>query len=205
MRTFLLLAALAVLGAVPPAAAQPAAADSSILRPGDVVRVTVWRQPELSGEFLIGPEGQVMHPLLRDARVAGVGMATVEARIREVLVRYGNEPRFVVEPLLRVGVGGQVVRPDVYTVPWGTSVTQALSRAGGAGERAALDRVELLSNGVRHVIDLSRPRPEAEQPRLRSGDTVMVPRRSEGIRGWIAPVTATISAIAGILVLLRQT
>jgi protein involved in polysaccharide export with SLBB domain len=47
------------------------------LNPGDVVRITVWRKPELSGDFIIAGDGSVSHPLYRDVRVTGMPLAAV--------------------------------------------------------------------------------------------------------------------------------
>src|SRR5690349_4287754 len=37
--------------------------DQVVLAPGDSVRVVVWRKPELSGDFIIAPDGSITHPL----------------------------------------------------------------------------------------------------------------------------------------------
>src|SRR5688572_27242384 len=86
----------------------------SALNAGDVLRITVWRKPELSGDFLIAADGTVSHPLYRDVRVTGIPMAAVESRLRDFLATLEAKPQFVVEPLLRVAVSGEVRQPNMY-------------------------------------------------------------------------------------------
>ena len=77
-----------------------------MLRPGDVLRVTVWRQPDFSGEYAINPDSTVAHPLLQAVRVGGVPLSVVRARLRDFLLAYEQNPHFVVEPLYPVVVAG---------------------------------------------------------------------------------------------------
>ena len=66
---WLLVGALAASGCagrgLDPALPQPLAQADSVLRPGDVLRITVWRQPDFSGEYAINPDSTVAHPLLQ--------------------------------------------------------------------------------------------------------------------------------------------
>src|SRR6266550_4201977 len=101
------------------------AGDEAVLSPGDSVRITVWRKPEFSGDFVIAPDGSVTHPLFRAVRVAGVPLATAEANLRRYLTQYDQNPQFVMEPLLRVSVSGEVTRPLVFAVQPGTSIADA--------------------------------------------------------------------------------
>src|ERR687884_274943 len=126
------------------AAQDPSRGDAPLLSPGDSVRITVWQRPELTGEFVVGPDGSLAHPLYRAVRVGGVPLTTAEANLREFLTRFEDKPQFVMEPLLRVAVEGEVKKPDVYALPPQTTISQALARAGGFTEFARTDRVRLL-------------------------------------------------------------
>src|SRR5205085_2341857 len=80
-----------------------------LLAPGDIVRIAVWRNAELSGEFVIGPDGSITHPLYREVKAAGVPVAEVERRVAVFLARYGEaNPAFTVTALIRIFVGGEV-------------------------------------------------------------------------------------------------
>src|SRR5205085_1456505 len=59
-----------------------------VLAPGDSVRLVVWRKPEMSGDFIVAPDGSITHPLYRAVRVGGVPFATAEANVRTFLARF---------------------------------------------------------------------------------------------------------------------
>lgn len=197
----------AVLACAPAARAQSSSADStSMLAPGDMVRITVWRKDELSGEFAVGPDGSILHPLYRDIRVAGVPPAQVEARLMEYLLRLETNPRFVVEPLFRVAVGGEVRKPDLYSLAPPTTLAQAVAVAGGPSERGRLDRVRLLRAGAEQVLDLTRADAGGGNITVRSGDQILVPRRMSVFRDYIAPASGlAATAVSLIALILQQT
>src|SRR5688572_11131512 len=152
-----------------PALAQSAAGEEAmLLRTGDAVRITVWRKPELSGEFLVAADGSLTHPLYRTVRVTGVPFPAIEQRVQAFLARFEENPQFVVEPLLRVTVGGEVARPNLYNLRPETSVAQAVALAGGATERGRADQVHLFRDGTRQVLDLTNPESNAGRMPVRS-------------------------------------
>lgn len=175
-----------------------AAAREAVLMPGDMVRITVWRQPELSGDFAVAADGSIRHPLYQAVKVAGVGTTAAEARLREFLGRLESTPQFVLEPLFRVTVGGEVRQPNLYSLPQETSVSQAVAMAGGPTERGRLDRVILQRDGREQVIDLNVPGFGAAHMPVRSGDRIFVARRRDW-RDYVTPVASTLAAAVGIV------
>jgi protein involved in polysaccharide export with SLBB domain len=168
------------------------------LNPGDQIRVTVWRKAELSGDFPIAADGRVAHPLYREVQVTGVPLSTVEERLRVFLTRYETNPQVVVIPLLRVIVSGEVRQPNILAVPPGSTVAQAVVLGGGATERGRLDRIELVRDGRRIPIDLTRSDSDHGQIQVRSGDQIMVGRRGLSVREYISPLASSIAAIAAV-------
>ena len=200
-------ATLAMVVPAPVAGAQAFAPLRSVgtLRPGDVMRVTVWRRPELSGEFVVATNGALAHPLFRTLVVAGVPLDSVEERLRALLERYEVNPQFVVEPLLRIAIGGEVGRPNLYTLHPETSVSEAIALAGGPTERGRSDQVRLTRNGQPILLDLTRPDGGHALMRLVSGDQLVVERRRSMFREYIAPAITVTGATAAILnVILRN-
>jgi len=188
-------------GRLDPAPLQPLAQADSLLRPGDVLRVTVWRQPDFSGEFPVNQDSTVAHPLFQAVRVGGVSLSTVRARVREFLLAYEQNPRFVVEPLYPVVVAGEVRQPGLVTVPRGTTVSQAVARGGGPTERGRLDQVKLVRAGKSYVLNLlSEDQRVAVMP-IMSGDQVLVGRRADFslIRDLLSPVASLAAAVAAAL------
>lgn len=212
MRRTLLLALVLPLAAAalpPRAAAQAttaaatAAADSATLRPGDAIRLVVFRQPEFSGEFPIGPEGTIQHPLLATVSVVDVPRSVVRERLRQALSRYEREPNFVFNYLYRIAVGGEVRLPNLYTLPPETTLGQAVAASGGVTEFGRLDRVVILRDGQERVVNLQRPDAATASMRIQSGDEIRVARRRNVLRDVIGPLGAVVGAIAALTAALR--
>ena len=196
MRRILLPLALVVLAAAP-AAAQ--VGDSVLaVRPGDVMRLNVWRMPEFSGDFPLGNDGRVLHPLLTTVQVVGRTPEQVRAQLREVLLRYERDPQFVFGFLYRVGLSGAFRLPNLYTLPPETTLLQATAAGGGAEVDARLDRVELLRDGQVLIVDLENPSPEVAAMRIRSGDLLRVSQRRSGFRDAVSLTASLTAALAAI-------
>ena len=173
-----------------------------VLRPGDAVRVTVYRQEELSGEFAVLGDGTLAHPLYRGVRVAGRPLPEVEASVGENVGRFVANPQFVVQPLLQVAVEGEVNAPRLYQLPPETTLRQAISLAGGPGERARLSRVRLIRGGVTYVVDLSAELGSARSL-VQSGDEIFIPRKRDVLREVVQPLASIVGATAALVNLYR--
>jgi protein involved in polysaccharide export with SLBB domain len=205
-RLAVLLIGLQLLAAPARAAAQAAPADLAevVLRPGDAVRITVWRRPELSGEFALDGHGNLAHPLYRAVQLTDVSVAVAETRLKTFLSTFEANPSFSFEPLLRVTVSGEVVRPNLYSLRPETSVAQAVATAGGPTIRARVDRVRLVRDGRTFFVDLSRPADGLAQTRIRSGDQLQVDVKRSLFRDYLSPVIMVTGGLAAILnVILR--
>jgi polysaccharide export outer membrane protein len=198
------LAALALAIGAPPAPAQngggaATAAREPVLQPGDQVRITVWRKAELSGELTVGPDGTLVHPLYRTVRVTGVPFSAVEARLGAFLEQYEARPQFVAEPLVRIAVGGEVPRANLYWLRPETTVGQALATAGGPGERGRRDRFLLFRDTTRIVVKVQGGDRQAFQSPIRSGDQLLVERRGSAFREVVAPIIGLTGSLAAVL------
>ncbi|HUQ18021.1 MAG TPA: polysaccharide biosynthesis/export family protein [Gemmatimonadaceae bacterium] len=184
------------------AAANTAAAQSTNgsegLNPGDQLRIAVWRNPELSGDFTIAANGTITHPLYREVQVTGLPLSTVEERLRTFLSRYTTNPQFVIQPLVRISVSGEVRSPQILSVPPETSVSQAVILAGGPNPNAKLDNVRLLRAGQEIVVNLASADAQAASLQIRSGDRIVVPGRSNTFRDFVSPAISVIGAAAAI-------
>ena len=195
-------AAIAVaLGVATPAAvtAQGAPNDGS-LQPGDKVTVTVWMRPELSGDFVVAQDGSLNHPLYRQVRVVDVPSTEVEDRLRSFLASYEANPQVVVQPYYKVAVAGSVMRPDIYDLPPGTTIAQAVTHAGGVTETGKRDDVRLFRQGNEIRFDLTEL--EAVQMQVQSGDQIQVRVKDpQGFfRGTLMPIVQLGFWIANIVV-----
>jgi polysaccharide export outer membrane protein len=198
MRRLLLLLVAALLPLASPAPGAAQAADSAFVRPGDLVRLTVFRQPELSGDFPVGSDGTLQHPLLTEVRVVGVSRAAIRERLREVLGRYARDPSFVFDFLYRVTVTGEVRLPNLFNLSPETTLGQAVASAGGITEFGRLDRVHLVRDGRDVVVNLQSPDPAVAAMRIHSGDQIRVSRRANLLRDYVGPFAAIIGALAAL-------
>jgi polysaccharide export outer membrane protein len=192
----------AALGQTAPPAASNVA--NIVLSPGDAVRITVMRHPELSGEIVVAGDGTLMHPVYRELKIAGLIMPDAERMLHQMLARFEARPEFVLDPLFQVAVGGEVRQPNLYPLRPSTTIAQAVAIAGGATDRGRLDRVRLFRRGTQHMIDLSRPAAGMGLDRIQSGDQILVERRSSVFRDYIAPVGSIIGALAAVLNILTR-
>jgi polysaccharide export outer membrane protein len=205
------LLAITVLWAPPVLTAQTSgsSADEAVLSPGDSVRITVWRKPEFSGDFVVAPDGSVTHPLFRSVRVGGVPIRTAEANVRAFLTRFEQDPQFVMEPLIRIAVSGEVPRPQVFAVPPGTSLAVAVARAGGTTQFARRNNVSVFrvtgsGRSEQLSIDLTRPDQGLAAAPVRSGDQIVVDRRKNFWRDIAFPVLGAIGSIASVAILIDR-
>lgn len=191
------LLALSALAAAPAAAQQPSpppSADAGVradaLRPGDVVRVRIWREPDLSGEFAVDGDGTVVFPKLGPRPVTGESTGTLRDRLVAEYAEYLTHPSIEVTLLRRLQVLGAVRSPGLYPVDGTMTVADALALAGGATPAGDLRRVELIRGGERVRAHLEVDGTIAGSP-IRSGDQLFVPERS-----WMSRNTGVVAAIA---------
>lgn len=207
----LLLASVAL---VVPVVAQekgssPRGAEQAVLMPGDSVRVVVWRKPEFSGDFEIAPDGSITHPLFRAVQVARVPFATAEGNLRKFLSGFEDNPQFVMEPLIRVAVSGEVTRPQVFAVRPETSIGEALARAGGPNTNGARNRVRVLrlqTNGQQQQLTLNLQSPSSNDglAPVRSGDQIIVDKKKSFARDILVPVLGIIGSVASVGLLIDR-
>jgi protein involved in polysaccharide export with SLBB domain len=183
MRTLILLALLSL--AVPvsaqgqdtvPAHGQ-AAAGAVVVQPGDMVRLLVYREGDLNGEYLVDENGYATFPLIGRQRLAGLGFdALREHLIREFQLHLRN-PSITVTPLRRVNVIGEVQRPNLYAVDPTVSLVGAVALAGGATPEGDLRRIRIIRNG-QVIRDRVGEAETISGANILSGDQIVVDRRS---------------------------
>ena len=172
-----------------------------VLRPGDMLRITVWRHLEMSGDFAVAPDSTLVHPLYQAVKVAGAPLPVVRERLRGLLTTYEQGVEFVIEPLFAVTVAGEVRQPNLYQLPQGTTFAQAIARAGGPTELGRLDKVRVIRRDSTMDIDLGRGYSRYERLPIASGDQVLVGRRSgfNFMRDALYPLASLTAAVAAVL------
>jgi protein involved in polysaccharide export with SLBB domain len=113
------------------------------------------------------------------------------------------------EPLLRVAVSGEVSRPQVFAVRPGTSIAETVARAGGATQFAKRDEVRLLRTDragrqQELYVDLMNPERGLANAPVRSGDLIVLERRTAFFRDIVVPGLSVIGALASIIILVDR-
>jgi polysaccharide biosynthesis/export protein len=150
------------------------------VRPGDVVRIWIWREPDLSGEFPIDPRGTLILPLLGALEAGGKTGETLTEELRSAYARYLKNPSVQVTVLRRVAVQGLVANPGFYPVDATVSIAEVIALAGGIAPSGDPGRIRLVRAG-RVVVTRLGPETVLERSSVQSGDVIYVPEK-----GWLA-------------------
>ena len=207
MRTLLHHASHAALalalsvGASPSAAQDAAGFHPDGLRPGDAVRVLVWREPDLSGEFQLDARGYATFPKLGALPMAALHPDSIRPRLLAEYGRYLVNPSIEVVPLRRISVLGAVAKPGLYPVDPTMTLADAVALAGGAAPDGKRDVVELRRGDEVVIANLDVATPVSRTPLL-SGDQLWVPQKSWVSRNpWIfTSVVAAAATIGAVLI-----
>ena len=154
--------------------------------PGDVLQVSVWKEPDLQLDLLVRPDGAISFPLAGEISTRGKTVSDIQAELTKRLARYITDPVVTVSITEVLGnkiyVIGQVNDPGTFIVNPQVDVLQALAIAGGTTPFAELDNIRILrrSNGRQSALsfnykDVVRGRNLEQNVMLESGDVVVVP------------------------------
>ncbi|MEO1036538.1 MAG: polysaccharide biosynthesis/export family protein [Pseudomonadota bacterium] len=155
------------------------------LEPGDRLTVTVWKDPDLSREVLVAPDGEIAFPLAGRLQAAGRTIKTVTEELTGRLEAFIEDPVVTVSLLevrgSRVYIIGKVNRPGMYLLDGPMDVMQALSLAGGTTTYADVNDIRILRREGKaqkaylfQYNQVSRGRKLEQNQLLLSGDTVVV-------------------------------
>jgi polysaccharide biosynthesis/export protein len=198
---------LLALGALR-AGAQTAAGASSTdfaLAPGDIVRIAVWREPDLSGDFTLDESGVVTFPMLGKMNLLRIPVS----QLRDTLIaRFAADlknPSVAITPLRRIYVLGEVAKPGMYTIDPTITLSGAIAMAGGATSNGDLGRIRVVRNNavISERVALGTA---IGSMNVRSDDQIFVDRRSWFDRNSTFALSAVLSlaTLAITLVVARQ-
>jgi polysaccharide export outer membrane protein len=160
-----------------------------VLGPSDALRITIWRNPDLSGDATIRPDGTVSLPLVGDLKAAGRTPSQLRGEIVQRLATFIKDDSVIVTVAVtginsyRFIVSGNVERPGAYTTNHYITVVEALVMAGGPNKFGSPEGTVIIRNDAKRKLRripinypaiLSGDHPEQDLPLL-SGDTVYVP------------------------------
>ena len=153
--------------------------------PGDVLEISVWKNPDLSVTVPVRPDGRISVPLLGDVKAAGMTPLALKQTLTNGYKEYVTAPgvSVVVKEIhsRKIFVTGEVAKPGEFDLQPRTKLMQALALAGGLTPYAKGRVVVLRDDGrqdKRYEIEIgaivSGKRPQ-DNLLLRPGDTLIVP------------------------------
>lgn len=201
LRTVLLaLLVLPTAVAAQDAAPSPNSGSASLL-PGDLLRIEIWREPDLGGEFVVDSEGDVVLPLLGERAVAGIPIAELNHILSTEYRRHLRNPSIRITPLRRVYMLGEVNRPGLLTLDLTVSLAGAIALAGGINPIGDIQRITVIRDGTA-INEGMLPTHQLAEMDLRSGDQILVGRRSWFDRNSTFVVSALLSVTSIVITLI---
>lgn len=160
--------------------------DAYLLKEGDVVEVSVWREDTLKKQVVVLPDGNITFPLAGRVEVAGLSTTEAAVKIAERLAQYISDPQVTVviggTNGNRIYILGNVNKPGPIVLDTPMTVMQALSLSGGLGKFADEDAIKILrvTPQGQEVLpvrynDLIKARDLSTNRQLKAGDTILVP------------------------------
>lgn len=177
MAVVLAVASVAPAKDTPPASVPSPGVAAYRLAPGDKLRITVFNELALSGEYSLTPAGNVAFPLIGLVHAEGRSVEDLQDAIASKLAAgYVNDPRVSAEVILfrPYYILGEVNRPGAFPFAVGLTLDQAVAAAGGFTYRANHRRAFLrrVDETREHAVDL-----RVAPVRIAPGDTIRIGER----------------------------
>jgi protein involved in polysaccharide export with SLBB domain len=182
-----------------PAAPATDAAANAILYPGDLVRLKIWREPDLSGDFQVDEHGFAVFPKIGQVHVSDITTDSLRRMLIGTYSQYLKDPSIEVTMLRRVTVIGAVKNPGLYPVDPTMTIADVLALAGGADPTGMQDKVDVIRGGNKTRVRFTQ-RTSVGSLAVRSGDELYLPER-----GWVSRNGYVVGALIGAAVLITTT
>jgi len=153
---------------------------------GDILEVSVWKNPELSRIVTVRPDGMISLPLVNDVQAAGLTASQLRETVAKRLTEYvpSAEVSVIVNRVdsFAVSVVGSVSKPGRFNLTGPTTVLEALAMAGGLTQFASKRNIYVLRNEgntpKRLAFDYNKATSSGDPSDnfvLRAGDMIVVP------------------------------
>ncbi|MEC8374154.1 MAG: XrtA/PEP-CTERM system exopolysaccharide export protein [Pseudomonadota bacterium] len=160
-----------------------------LVGPGDRLTIFVWRNPEISGEFIVRPDGKITTSLVEDIQASGKTPSELAREIEEKLSVYITNPRVTVSvnnfagPLSeQVRVIGEAMNPLAVNYSQNMTLLDLMIAVGGLTEFADGNGAKLIRvvNGKKvtyrlFIDDLIRDGDISQNVDILPGDVVIIP------------------------------
>ena len=169
----------------PGAAAQGQA--EYVIGMGDVLKIMVWKEPDLTCELAVRSDGRISLPLVGDVQAAGQTIGGLKKTLEQ---RYG---KLITDPAVsvmltqsksrRYYIIGQIKQPGEFPIDFPITVLQALAKSGGFLDWAKKDKITIVrrgENGQESILPfdyeaLVAGHNQQQNVLVQPGDTIVVP------------------------------
>lgn len=152
----------------------PAVSDY-VLGVGDKIRITVFGEPDLTGEFEVSSSGAIAMPLIAETKAQGLTLDQLKGKLTARLADgYLKDPKVSLEVLnyRPFFIVGEVMKPGSYNYVNGMTVINAVALAGGYTYRADKDDIKIKHGGDNGVEEKA-----AENATVMPGDVIRIAER----------------------------
>lgn len=159
-------------------------ADTYRLGPEDVLKITVYREDELTRDVRVTSNGFITYPFLGELEVDGLTVSELEEKVTSGLEKYLLKPQVTVfiKKYSTITVMGQVEEPGAFSLKERLTVIEAIGLAGGFTKIASRNKVQVMRrvNGknktiVVPVASITKKGNREKDVILKRGDVVYVP------------------------------
>ena len=157
-----------------------------LIGPEDILEISVWKDPELTKQVIVRPDGRISFPLIGEVEAGGHTVKSLEDKLKKKISEYIPDAMLTVIVIqvnsIKIYVVGKVARPGEYMIGRKINVMQALSLAGGLSAFANGNRILILRTEKLSQIRIPFRYKEVEIGEnlkqnivLETGDVVVVP------------------------------
>jgi polysaccharide export outer membrane protein len=154
--------------------------------PGDVLEISVWKDPELSKTLVVPPDGNISFPLIGSLKVTNLAVSDLKNIITQRLSEYIPDATVTVMIVeinsLKAYVIGKVNKPGVFPINLNTNVMQILSMAEGLNAFASKGNIKILRQDGGKITKIPFNYGQIERGAhleqniiLKTGDVIVVP------------------------------
>ncbi len=168
----------------PDATGLPVDPKSYIIGPEDIIRISIWREPDLSKVAQVRPDGKITMNLIGDYQAAGLTPERLASQLKEAYSPKLLQPEISVEMIQinskRFSIVGGVNRPGTFPLIMPIKVFEALTQSGGFRDFADKKHIKILrADGTIlefNYNDFVKGKKKAQDQNvfLQNGDTIVV-------------------------------
>ncbi len=181
--------------------------NAQILKPGDGIRLKMLNiTDKISGDYFVQKDSKIQLPYIGFFRTDSVDFTVLKNKIIAAYDSIYTKPELSVQPLYKINVFGEVVKPGIYYATGYETVTDILALAGGETTSSDLDDIYITRNGTKLNIDAEEILEDGKSLNdigVKAGDKIFVPRSfwsKSNDASIVVSALAVVAAIIGIFV-----